>query len=655
MKTSHCYSPRRAAAWLIAIAVFVLGGAILPHADVAKAAITDTTKVSAAVWAIEEIGEVDEVIDADVCVVGGGGVGLAAAIEATQLGLKPILIEKKAFTGGSFIGSEGLFAVGSHWQAEAGETAKVEDFVKSCMEFHHWMVDPELYTNFFSRTAGTIDWLEALGVKFSEVRSIGHSPICWHLYDGNRVEGTGVTFMKSFRGAADNLNIPIRVNLAGKKLIMKDGKVAGIYAVTNEGKVVQINAPVVIVGTGGYADNFEMIHELNGCDTSRIIPGGVSGRDGDGLKMMRDAGAAFAENPGTVMFYGPITPETTYGSDIQAATAMQPILWINQDAERFCNEALFWENFSYAGNAIRRQDKTFTIINKALIDKFANNGAHISVGVYYEAPNPMPQLWSQIEERLDANSPYVHVADSIEQLAEMIQVDPVQLSSTLKAYNEYCAAGYDAQFLKNPDYLDAMEEGPYYAFEVYNGYFCTVGGIKISKDTEVIDTQGAVIPGLYAGGNDAGGLYGECYDVGSAAGSQASWAVNSGRIAAQQAAAYFTDNGIAQVKEVVTSGSSESGKDVTVSDTIYKDGEYSGVGNSPIGGDISVKVTITNGKIASVDYTHNETSTIGGVCLPILAEEVVARNSSEVDVIPAATYTCVAFSEAVEEALTKAR
>ncbi len=655
MKRLFEKSHRRLLACVMALVMTILAVGTLVPASVASAGISETIKTSEKVWAIEEIGAVDEVIDADVCVVGGGGVGLAAAIEATQLGLKPVLIEKKAFTGGSFIGSEGLFAVGSHWQAAAGETAKVEDFVKSCMEFHHWGVDPSLYQYFFSRTAQTIEWLEALGVKFSEVRSIGHSPICWHLYDGNRAEGTGVTFMKRFRNAADDLSIPIRVNLAGKKLIMKDGKVAGIYAVGSDGKVVQINAPVVIVGTGGYADNFDMIRELNGADTSRIIPGGVSGRDGDGLKMMRDVGAALAEHPGTVMFYGPITPNTIYGSDIQSGTAMQPILWVNQDGERFCNEGLFWENFSYAGNAIRRQDKSFTIINKALLDQFAEKGAHISVGVYYEAPNPMPKLWSQIQELLDANSPYVHTADSIEHLAEKIGVDAGKLSNTLREYNGYCAAGYDAQFLKNPDYLDAMEEGPYYAFEVYNGYFCTVGGIKISKYTEVIDTQGNVIPGLYAGGNDAGGLYGECYDVGSAAGSQASWAINSGRIAAQQAAEYFAKNSLVQVKEVVTEGAAASTKEVVASDAVYKDGAYTGVGNSAIGGDINVTVNIMDGKIATIEYTHNETATIGGVCLPILAEEAVARNSAEVDVISAATYTCVAFSQAVQQALDKAK
>lgn len=639
----------------VAAGLGILGSGILAAApQQADAAIADNTKTTDSIWAVEELNEPVETITADICVVGGGGVGLAAAIEAKQLGLQPVLIEKKGFTGGSFIGSEGLFAVGSHWQKEAGETATVEDFIKSCMEFHHWKVSPELYYNFFSRTADTIDWLEGLGVKFSEVRNIGNSPICWHLYEGTRNEGTGVTFMKSFREAADANDVYIRENLAGKKVLLdSDGKVSGVLALTTKGQTVQINAPVVIVGTGGYANNNDIIHELNGCDTSRIIPSGVNGRDGDGLKMLRDAGAAFAEEPGTVMFYGPIMEGTSYGSDIQAATAMQPILWINQDGKRYCNEALFWENFAYAGQAVRLQDKTFTIINKPLIDKFAEQGAYISVGVYYEAPNPMPKLWDQINSFVEAGDPHVSVADTIEELAGKIGVDPEALQETVDTYNGYCANGFDEQFLKDPAYLDAMDEGPFYAFEVYNGYFCTVGGIKITPNTEVVSSEGEIIPGLYAGGNDAGGLYGECYDVGSAAGSQASWAINSGRIAAQQAQAYLEAQGLTSVGEVSTEGSSDDGA-VEVSDAVYKDGSYTAAAAGHVG-DVTVTLTVSGGVISDISYEDEETTTIGGAALPKLVEEAVASNSADIDIVSGATDTSSAFIAAVSQCLEQAK
>lgn len=181
-----------------------------------------------------------------------------------------------------------------------------------------------------------------------------------------------------------------------------------------------------------------------------------------------------------------------------------------------------------------------------------------------------------------------------------------------------------------------------------------MGGIKITPNTEVVDTDGNVIPGLYAGGNDAGGLYGECYDVGSAAGSQASWAVNSGRIAAQEAQAYLESRGIASVGEITTEGPSDLG-DTVVSDAVYTDGTYDGVGVSQIGGDIAVQVVVENGKVADVTYTHNEMTTIGGAALPVLVGEVVAQNTAEVDGVSGATYTSDAFKAAVAQALEAAQ
>ena len=95
------------------------------------------------------------------------------------------------------------------------------------------------------------------------------------------------------------------------------------------------------------------------------------------------------------------------------------------------------------------------------------------------------------------------------------------------------------EYNKPAEFLSPVKTGPYYAFEQALAYFTTVGGLKVSNDAQVIDKDGKVIPGLYAGGSDAGGIYGDTYDVGLAAGSQVGWAVNSGRMAAQHAATYL--------------------------------------------------------------------------------------------------------------------
>ena len=527
---------------------FVAGAASAAMVGAAGTALSATSparadEAAAAVdaWAIEELGEPTETIDADVCVLGAGGTGLAAAIQATQLGLKPVVLEKQAMVGGSFIGTEGLFAVGSHWQDEAGEAFTADEVIIECLDYHHWIPDPQLYEEFFTRTAETVDWLEGLGVVFDHVQSLGDSHNCWHVYEGNGAEGTGVAFMKSFSEAADSLGIQVELECAGKKLIMEDGKAAGVLAVRKDGTVVQVNAPVVIVGTGGYSNNGDVIRDLNGADPTRITPSGMAGRDADGLKLMRAAGGKLAAQAGTVMFYGPILPGTSYGSEIQAATSMQPHLWVNQDAERFVNENMFLKNFAYAGNAVHNQKRTLTICNQALLDRYAQEGPDVGVGVYVNIGTPLSKLPEQLEDAMasEDSAPYIFKADTIAELAEAAGLDAEKLQETVDTYNGYCADGADARFAKPAEYLNALEEGPFYAFEVFNGYFTTVGGIKVTPKTEVLDENDQVIPGLYAGGSDAGGLYGDTYDVGIAAGSQASWAINSGRLAAKNGARYL--------------------------------------------------------------------------------------------------------------------
>ena len=515
-----------------------VAGAALSGSRLARA---NEAAEAAGPWALEELGEPTETIDVDMCVLGAGGTGLAAAIQATQLGLDVVVLEKQAMVGGSFVGTEGLFAVGSHWQDEAGESFTADEVIIECLDYHHWIPNPALYEEFFTRTAETVDWLEGLGVVFDHVQALGDSRNCWHVYEGEGSEGTGVTFMKSFSAAADELGIRIELECPGKQLIMDGGKVAGVLAKRSDGTVVQVNAPVVVVGTGGYANNGDVIRDLNGADPTRITPSGMAGRDADGLKMMRAAGGQLAAQAGTIMFYGPILPGTSYGSEIQAATSMQPHLWVNQDAERFVNEDMFLKNFAYAGNAVHNQERTLTVCTQAIIDRYIDEGPDVGVGVYVNAGSPLTKLADQLADAMEdeESAPYIFKADTVEELAQAAGLDSEKLTATVEAYNEMCAAGADTRFSKPAEYMRALEEGPFYAFEVFNGYFTTVGGIKVTPQTEVLDDTNTVIPGLYAGGSDAGGLYGDTYDVGIAAGSQASWAINSGRLAAKNGASYL--------------------------------------------------------------------------------------------------------------------
>lgn len=322
-------------------------------------------------WAIEELGEPSETISCDLCVVGGGGTGLAAGIQAQQLGVDVVVLEKKNSTGGSFIGSEGLFAVGSHWQDDAGVSYSVDELAEACFDYHHWIPNPALYKNFFKHTADTVVWLEDLGLS---------STTC-------------------------------------------------------------VECKAVIVGTGGWANSPELIRELNGSDPDRVTASGMDGRDGDGLKMLKDVGAALAAGPGTMATYGPILPGTTYGTQLQAATSLEPHLWVNENGSRFVREDMFLKNFAYAGNAVHNQKRAFTVCNKDIMDRYMNDGGDVGVGVYVVAGDPMTDLAEELPKLLESNSEYVFQADTVEELAEQMGIDPESLAATLESYKRSMRTG----------------------------------------------------------------------------------------------------------------------------------------------------------------------------------------------------------------------
>ena len=138
---------------------------------------------------------------------------------------------------------------------------------------------------------------------------------------------------------------------------------------------------------------------------------------------------------------------------------------------------------------------------------------------------------------MDAGNEAIQTADTLEELAEKIGVDADALVAEVEKYNGYCAAGKDDEFAKDPQYLRALESGPYYSFELNVGIFTTVGGLKIDEDSEVLTSEGQAIPGLYATGCDTGGLYGDAYDVSICEGSCQGYAVYTGRRAAEAIAA----------------------------------------------------------------------------------------------------------------------
>ena len=482
--------------------------------------------------------DVSKTVDADVVVIGAGGAGCAAATRAAELGLSTVLLEQMAQTGGTTLFTEGLFAVNSHWQAELGTNPDVNDLFTRAMDYHHWLCDGHLFREYVNQSGADIDWMESNGVMFK-----GTGTMCdntyntWHLYETREGEISGAVYVEQWAAAATAAGAQTVLNAEAVDLVTEGGRVSGVIAKQGD-SYVQYNAKGgVVLACGGYADNDDMIVELAGVKPGRVQPMGAGGRNGFGIKAAQKLGAALAKAPGTLVYYGGCMPGDVYGSHLYCITSFQPLFWVNQDGRRFVNEYYAERNFSFSGSAQSMQDKVFSILTKAQIDDMVENGGIFGCGEYIKAGEPLPKFWEQYQAQVNAGNEAIQSADTLEELATKIGVDPDALVAEVEKYNGFCAAGEDGEFAKDPQYLRPLEEGPYYSFSLNVGIFATVGGLKIDEDSEVLDADGKPLAGLYAAGCDTGGLYGDAYDVSICEGSCQGYAVYTGRRAAEAVAA----------------------------------------------------------------------------------------------------------------------
>ncbi len=508
------------------------------------------------VWALPDVGKPTETVEADVCIIGGGGTGTAAAIQAIDLGLKPLIIEQLGGYGGSFIGTEGMIGLETHFtEADGGVMFAdaydpkapygVKNATNTCLSFHHWIPQHKLYETFYAETAETIEWLEDHGIEFEGTISVGAGPKIWHLYDKGDNPSPGGYFMETFGKEAQRMGVEALFNTKARKILMENGKVAGLLAETDKGKVIEVKAPVVLIGTGGYANNSEFLYSVSETKNVNIQALGMNCRNADGMKMAKDAGAAFAEGLGTVVWCGPVPVgaiTTTWATDAYAA-GVQPTLWLNERGERFCKEDLWVDDFSGAGICVRNQEKTFVLFTEQDMKNWEASGPYVQV---FSFGNPGTPLTKAREILSKASG--THTSENLDEVCKSVGLDPVAVKATIELYNGFCDkakglqpddTGADVEFGKRAQFLHKIDAGPYWICEVADGFFSTGGGIKINEKIQVLDEDGKPIPGLYAGGSDAGGLYGDSYDVKFAPGSQAGWAINTGRLAMKDAVEYL--------------------------------------------------------------------------------------------------------------------
>jgi fumarate reductase flavoprotein subunit len=228
---------------------------------------------------------------------------------------------------------------------------------------------------------------------------------------------------------------------------------------------------------------------------------------------------------------GPIAPEFAMAGQIEY-TVVQPCLWVNPKGERFCDESIaFYDSPVGNANARFKEGFTYTIFNDAAVQRMLERG--IDKGLVVAAPpgSKPVDFYREVKAALERGTTEIFMADSVEELAGKIGVNPAVLKATVDEYNGYCEKRHDDLFAKDPKYLFPIKTPKYYAVKAHTVFLGTMGGIKINERAEVVDKKDAVISGLYAAGFDAGGMYGDSYPIKVSSGLASSFALNSGRIA----------------------------------------------------------------------------------------------------------------------------
>lgn len=470
-------------------------------------------------------------VEYDVVVVGGGGSGLSAAVQAAQNGLTVAVLEKMPQLGGSSAFAEGHAAFESDEQAKRGIHVSKDEAFRAYLDYSHWRADAAIVSRFVENAATTIVKMRELGAVYEEVIVTAEDQpgelVTWHIPRGEVAH-----VLELMEARARELGVEIYLQTAANKILMQDGRVAGIVVTDADGEQVRIGAKAVIVGTGGYAKNPEMINRFSTWDCGdQMINVGGEGNTGDGLSMMFEVGAVPWSSIGTMLLF-PFMRGKTVTSHTNTA-GFQPYLWVNREGRRCTNE-ICGLNFGNAGDVVAGLPGSmfWTILDTAQVNHLVTDGCEVGLGVYVRTGEKLVNLPAELEADVAAGT--VFKADTLEELAPQLGVDPEVLVSEVAAYNRACAEGKDTKFHKEK-YLIPVQEGPFYAIKMEPGIMVTMGGIKINENMQVIGEDGQPIEGLYSVGCDAGGLFGDSYIL-TVPGSANGFALTSGWLAADHAA-----------------------------------------------------------------------------------------------------------------------
>ena len=470
--------------------------------------------------------DIEETVD--VVVVGAGGAGMTAAITATDAGKKVIVVESQPIAGGNSVRSTGgMNAAKTPYQDknEFKEAAGVEKTLATAAEKFadnetitalaatvksQWDAyqanpqgyfdsvelmeldtliggkgknNPELVKTLAENSAAAIEWLASIGAEVKNVGAFGgasvkriHRPVN---ADG-KVTAVGAYIVPILEKNLQDRNVQFLFDTTANEIIMKDGKAVGIKATGKDGHKVTINAKSVVIATGGFGANAEMVEkykpELKGFATTN-----AEGAQGQGIEMATAVGAATVD-----MDQIQIHPTVHIEEDGNAHLITEGLrgdgaILVNAEGKRFYDEVSTRDKVSAA--IIAQPDKSaWLVVDQSMVDKSAVIAGYIKSG-------------------------YTVTGATYEELAKAMGVDEATFTSTMNTWNQAVEAKSDAEFNRT-SFANPLTAAPYYAIKITPAVHHTMGGIVINPKAEVLNEKGEVISGLFAAGEVTGGVHG---------------------------------------------------------------------------------------------------------------------------------------------------
>ena len=490
--------------------------------------------------------------DADVVVIGAGGAGMTAAMTAADAGQKVVILESQAMVGGnSARATGGMNAAKTVYQDENefDQAAGVEKTLATAAEKYadnetitalaktvseQWAAyqanptgyfdsvelmeldtmvggkginNPELVKTLCEGTADAIDWLDENGITLHNVSSFGgasvkriHRPV----NEEGKVVSVGAYMIPLLQENCEKRGIDIVLNTTVDTILTDaNGAAVGVSGTDKDGNTVVVNAKSVILATGGFGANLDMVTQYKP-ELAGFMTTNAAGAQGQGIEMATAIGAGTVDMD-QIQIHP--TVEANTAALITEGLRGDGAILVNANGERFIDEVGTRDVVS-AAEIAQPGSHSWLIVDQAMVDASSVIQGYIKKG-------------------------YTKTGATYEELAKELDVDPATFANTMETWNGYVEAKNDPDFGRT-SFANPLNNGPYYAIKVTAGVHHTMGGVTINSATEVLKEDGTVIPGLFAAGEVTGGVHG----ANRLGGTAVADFVVFGRIAGESAANY---------------------------------------------------------------------------------------------------------------------